>query len=114
MAGSTKDVRSTSTSMRSNNPEMYETSEEALNTSMKIDEINDSEEFTINWDEAVKSPVCTLGQAVAMASEGAERDESGYLFLDELITLEFGLDSCCTNCICGLKKKNQGTEGGPK
>eukprot|EP00957_Ditylum_brightwellii_P199755 15227957-Ditylum_brightwellii.AAC.1 len=34
---------------------------------------------------------------VTLANENATQDGEGYLFIDELMTIEFGLDNCCTN-----------------
>eukprot|EP00957_Ditylum_brightwellii_P084782 6446862-Ditylum_brightwellii.AAC.1 len=40
----------------------------------------------------------------ALANESATQDGERYLFMDELIAIEFGLDNCCTNHVCCHKR----------
>eukprot|EP00957_Ditylum_brightwellii_P155329 11824176-Ditylum_brightwellii.AAC.1 len=44
------------------------------------------------------------GQLVVLANESATQDGERYLFMHELMAIEFGLDNCCTNHVCCHKK----------
>eukprot|EP00957_Ditylum_brightwellii_P033847 2565156-Ditylum_brightwellii.AAC.1 len=44
------------------------------------------------------------GQIVALANECATQGGERYLFMDELMAIEFGLDDCCTNHMCCHKR----------
>eukprot|EP00957_Ditylum_brightwellii_P158705 12079178-Ditylum_brightwellii.AAC.2 len=41
---------------------------------------------------------------VALANENATQDGERYLFMDELMTIEFGLDNSCTKHVCCHKR----------
>eukprot|EP00957_Ditylum_brightwellii_P074417 5653840-Ditylum_brightwellii.AAC.1 len=41
---------------------------------------------------------------VALANEDDTQDGEWYLFMDELMAIEFGLDDCCTNHMCCHKR----------
>eukprot|EP00957_Ditylum_brightwellii_P026931 2035931-Ditylum_brightwellii.AAC.1 len=63
-----------------------------------------SEKLNINCNSDIQPSICTHGQMVALANESATQHGERYLFMDELIAIEFGLDNCCNHHVCCHKR----------
>eukprot|EP00957_Ditylum_brightwellii_P090765 6911991-Ditylum_brightwellii.AAC.1 len=78
--------------------------EGAITSSIEQGNIKTNKELNINCNPDIQPFICMHGQLVALANESATQDGERYLFMDELMVTEFGLDNCCTNHLCYHKR----------
>eukprot|EP00957_Ditylum_brightwellii_P005328 406554-Ditylum_brightwellii.AAC.1 len=67
---------------------------------MGNDDTSDNKGTHINWNDDDYCHICMNGQMTAIINGEASKDEKGQLYMDELMTLKFGMDNCCTNYVC--------------
>eukprot|EP00957_Ditylum_brightwellii_P100601 7668272-Ditylum_brightwellii.AAC.1 len=93
----------------------FQGNEEAVKSSIEQDNIKISKGININCNPDKQYPIYMHGQIVLLANKDVTQDGERYLFVDEVMSIEFGLDNCCTNHVCCHKrlfKEMRETPGG--
>eukprot|EP00957_Ditylum_brightwellii_P166799 12695956-Ditylum_brightwellii.AAC.1 len=85
-------------------PVALQGNEGAITSSIEHDITKTSKELNINCNPDIQPSICMHGQLVALANESTTQARERYLFRDELMAIEFGLDNCCTNYVCYHKR----------
>eukprot|EP00957_Ditylum_brightwellii_P174770 13307336-Ditylum_brightwellii.AAC.1 len=83
---------------------VHETHEGNYASPIDNENMRNSKETNINWNEDDQYHICMHDQMVALTNGDTSRDKERHLCMDDLMTLESGIDNCYTNHVCCHRK----------